>query len=253
MLNFDVSVTQPCSEDWGAMRGDARSRYCDVCAKPVVDLTRLKASEVELLAMRADAGESLCGRVTRRTDGSLVMLAAATSRPGKSVRGVVMSAALAAGIPAAAQMTRGEGPAATAVSADGTTEQPAAPVAEPGGAVIYGKLLRPDGGHVDSGLIYMGGYWYVADDRGRFEIHAKPGVYDFAMQTGEGQVERVGSVTLHEGVQSFGELRTRAGQTGLMEESYATAGAMVMTVRWSWEARLRHPLLYARSVVRRMR
>jgi hypothetical protein len=167
---------------------------------------------------------------------------------------VLLSAALAAGLPAAAQTT-GMTPA---------IEVAVAPHASEGNddsqAVLTGRLLKPDGTPVDSGLIYLAGEHsssgvYVVDSLGRFELHAAPGSYDVVVQTGTTQAEHIPLVVLHEGQQSVGDVKTLAGRGDLVasaDESF-TMGDVVSTIRWSWRNRFRHPVLYVRSVVHRRR
>ncbi len=156
---------------------------------------------------------------------------------------MLLSTALVAGLPAAAQRA---------------TEAPPVPAELPGKAVVIGRLLRPDGSRVDSGLISFvregySGPLFVADDRGRFEIDVEPGVYDVYVQTGSEQAERMGAVELHAGVQSFGDVRTRAGQPGFAAETETTMGNVIAIVSWDWKMKLRHPVLYVRSVRHRNR
>ena len=231
------------------MRGSSQARRCGVCEKTVHDLAHLTAGKVEVLAMRAAAGDAVCARITRRSDGEL-MMRQEREIAGRSYAGaVVLSAALTAGLPAAGQTPQGStlvaeaGPHASAELVR-VEEHPAE-------AIITGRLLKPDGTPVEAGLIYISGSFYVADDRGRFELHAAPGTYDVAVQTGPRQAEHMPSVVLHEGKQSFGDVRTLANQADLLDSYSTTGGVMKSTVRWSWRGRLRHPVLYLRSVARR--
>ncbi len=242
---MELTTPEPCSEAWDAMRGDSRQRYCEECAKTVHNLAGLTRREVELLAMRADAGERVCCRITRDIDGSVVLRGDAGRGHGLRSGSVLLSAAIAAALPAAAQMTN-VAPGASAVSSAGM-------------ARVTGRLLKPDGSPVDTGLIAFGpdggstGF-YVADSSGRFEFEAPPGLYDFVVQTGSGQAQHMPVVALHEGEQSFGDVRTEAGRSDLdLNVAYSsTGGALSSTISWSWHGRLRHPLLYVRSVLRKL-
>src|SRR5579875_196069 len=206
---FDVSVQQPCTENWDAMRAHGRERFCESCERSVNDLSRMTDGQVEELAMRAAAGERVCARVTRRSDGSLVTLGSESTQAAKLARGALLAGAFAAGIPAAAQELGG------AVDTQSQTEvilKEVAPQPQPvpGKAVVIGRLLHPDGRRVETGLVYVQDAngmqpLYVVDASGWFEIHVPPGVYDFVLQTGKDQVESVPAVVLHEGVQEFGD------------------------------------------------
>ena len=247
---FELSVARPCEESWEAMRREGRSRFCEACGKSVQDLSRMTEGEVRLLAMRAAAGEALCGRVTRRGDGSVVTLG--PGQRGARARGVVLSAALAAGLPSVAQSVKGAGDSEIVLK-----EVAPEPQSIPGKAVVIGRLLHPDGRRVDTGLVFVQsaqdgtGPLYVVDESGWFEIHATPGVYNFVVQTGKDQVERVRGVVLHEGVQEFADIRTRSGQQSEMETTITVGELVGIRTRWGWGA-LRHPVLYARYLARRM-
>jgi hypothetical protein len=242
---LEVSTPDPCTQSWEAMRGDLRHRHCAECAKTVHNLASLTRREVELLAMRAVAGEEVCSRITRDVDGELVMKA--DPKHSHLSRSVVLSAALMAGLPAAAQS------ASVAPKADAAAAGQSAGVAR-----VTGRLLKPDGSPVDTGLIYVApegaaGQFYVVDSIGMFEFRVPPGTYDFAVQTGPGEAQRIRTALLHEGEQSFGDVKTQAGRDDLtMTAEYTTGGAMTSRISWSWRGRLRHPVLYARSLVRKL-
>jgi hypothetical protein len=256
---FEVEIAEPCSQSWAAMRAVSGGRHCDACRRDVVDVASLTAKQAELLAMRSAAGDSICARVTRDGAGELVLRRDTGGRL-PAMRGVLMSAVLAAGVPALAQGVDG---------AERVKLPPCGPPAKPDETVtgcdrveppatVTGTLRHPDGTAVTSGLVRVSGHneykWYVVDELGTFEIHEEPGTYDFIVQTGPDQAEHVGVVELHAGYQAFGEMRTQAGQAALVDDnSYTTVGEMVMTLKkWGWKTRLRHPLLYVRSVIRRL-
>jgi hypothetical protein len=207
--------------------------------------------------MRAAAGERICARITRRVDGGLVTLGPERGRAGRVAQGALLAGAFAAGLPAVAQGlghgVQGQGDAEVILK-----EVPPEPQPIPGMAVVIGRLLHPDGRRVDTGLVYVQnaqgyGPLYVVDASGWFEIHTAPGVYNFVVRTGKDQIERVPGVVLHEGVQQFADIRTRAvEQATEFEETYTTVGTMVsrVTTRWGWHA-FRHPVLYFRYLVRK--
>ncbi len=74
-----ITIPVPCPQEWRRMRGDRRTRHCDLCGKNVHNLAAMTADEVVTLVKKND-GE-LCGLVTRRTDGTLLT---AGHRPGLS-------------------------------------------------------------------------------------------------------------------------------------------------------------------------
>lgn len=65
-----VTVESPCPVDWDAMEGDDRNRFCRECGQSVVDLSALRRDDAAALV--AGAGDSLCGRITRLRDGSVL-------------------------------------------------------------------------------------------------------------------------------------------------------------------------------------
>jgi hypothetical protein len=65
-----ITIPVPCPQEWRRMRGDKRSRHCDLCGKNVHNLAAMTSDEVVALIKKND-GE-LCGLVTRRPDGTLL-------------------------------------------------------------------------------------------------------------------------------------------------------------------------------------
>lgn len=267
LSGVELRTVKACGEDWGAMQGGGRARFCAACEKTVHDVAKMSPREVERLALRAVMGEEVCARLTRRSDGELVTLEARGGRVVGTAAGVVMAAAVAVGS-AAAQETK-----PLAVEEDYPPCEPL--LANPPGtanygvvhgcwklqppATVTGRVLRPDGSPVSGGLLLVRGErgetLYVLDEIGTFEIHEEPGTYQLMLQTKADEARRIGGVKLHEGYQSFGDVKMLAGQDGLVtDEINVTMGAMVSTVsRMPWWAPFRHPVGYARYVGRRLR
>src|SRR5690606_19678350 len=59
-----ISVPQPCSEDWDKMTPHEQGRFCDSCRKCVVDFTRFTDGEVYRF-FTEHKGEKVCGRINR--------------------------------------------------------------------------------------------------------------------------------------------------------------------------------------------
>lgn len=57
---FEISVQQPCSQDWQSMQPIERGRHCLSCQKSVVDFTTMTDQEVYLHL--AQASGKVCGR-----------------------------------------------------------------------------------------------------------------------------------------------------------------------------------------------
>jgi hypothetical protein len=75
MAKFDnplnnLKVASPCSQDWNAMLGDNRKRYCGECKLNVYNLSGMTRSEAENLIMSAEG--RLCVRFYTRADGSVL-------------------------------------------------------------------------------------------------------------------------------------------------------------------------------------
>ena len=92
MHRDQVPIPEPCGEDWDAMDGDERRRFCRSCAKHVHDLSAVSAPEAEALLADGDR----CVRYRARPDGRL--------RHHPVLAGAALGALLV-GVPAAASVT----------------------------------------------------------------------------------------------------------------------------------------------------
>ena len=75
MAKFDsplnnLKVASPCSQDWNAMIGDNRKRYCGECKLNVFNLSGMSRAEAENLIMNAEG--RLCVKFYKRADGSVI-------------------------------------------------------------------------------------------------------------------------------------------------------------------------------------
>lgn len=75
MANFDnplndLKVASPCSQDWNAMIGSERKRYCGECKLNVYNLSGMTRAEAENLITSAEG--RLCVRFYKRADGSVI-------------------------------------------------------------------------------------------------------------------------------------------------------------------------------------
>lgn len=66
-----IAIASPCTADWNAMTGDARSRFCGQCRLHVHDLSAMTTVEAEALLLAAGKGR-LCVRFHRRADGRVL-------------------------------------------------------------------------------------------------------------------------------------------------------------------------------------
>lgn len=58
---IQISIPQPCSENWNKMTPQEQGRFCDICQKCVVDLTNLSDAELYQYLLK-NKGQKACGR-----------------------------------------------------------------------------------------------------------------------------------------------------------------------------------------------
>jgi len=61
MRKIQLSIPQPCHEDWNRMTQDEKGRFCNACQKHVMDFTNM--TDGELAAFFTKPSNSLCGRL----------------------------------------------------------------------------------------------------------------------------------------------------------------------------------------------
>ena len=64
MKNTFLKINKPCSEHWENMTPNERGRFCDSCAKNVIDFTKLSQAEISK-KVQSTKGE-ICARVTKQ-------------------------------------------------------------------------------------------------------------------------------------------------------------------------------------------
>ncbi|MGB0431070.1 MAG: carboxypeptidase-like regulatory domain-containing protein [Bacteroidia bacterium] len=67
---YKLKIEQPCSQKWSSMTENEKGRFCAKCSKNIIDLTQLSDAEI-LETYKANAG-SLCGRITKKQNNSLL-------------------------------------------------------------------------------------------------------------------------------------------------------------------------------------
>jgi hypothetical protein len=70
---FDVNklrVAAPCSAPWDAMRGDEKSRHCEMCSLNVYNFSEMTEREVRNLIEKTEG--RICGRLFLRADGTVL-------------------------------------------------------------------------------------------------------------------------------------------------------------------------------------
>jgi hypothetical protein len=66
----NVRIASPCSASWDDMVGDDKVRFCGNCAKDVFNLSAMTRDEAQLLL--ASRGSSMCARLYKRADGTVL-------------------------------------------------------------------------------------------------------------------------------------------------------------------------------------
>jgi hypothetical protein len=66
----NIKIASPCSQDWEAMSGDNRQRFCGDCKLNVYNLSGMSKAEAENLLLNAEG--RLCVRYYKRADGTIL-------------------------------------------------------------------------------------------------------------------------------------------------------------------------------------
>jgi hypothetical protein len=66
----NIKIASPCSQDWDAMIGDNRRRFCGECKLNVYNLSGMTKAEAENLVSNEEG--RLCVRFYKRADGSVI-------------------------------------------------------------------------------------------------------------------------------------------------------------------------------------
>ncbi len=104
-----LRIASPCSASWDGMVGDERVRFCGQCQKNVYNVAGMTRDEAFAL-LRANAGGTVCMRLFRRADGTVMTSDCPTGLKKKRVRRLAMVAGgLAAAATASAFVTLGAG------------------------------------------------------------------------------------------------------------------------------------------------
>jgi hypothetical protein len=94
-----LQVVNPCDQEWDAMSGDDRARFCARCNEHVHDLSRMTRAEVERLL--SASGERCCVRYAADADGRVRTLDYAPPRRPRFRAWVWLPLSLLAGAGAA--------------------------------------------------------------------------------------------------------------------------------------------------------
>jgi hypothetical protein len=72
MKKIQLSIPEPCHEDWSKMTQEEKGRFCNSCKKTVIDFTGM--SDRELIAFFKKPSGSLCGRFNREQLGRDIVI-----------------------------------------------------------------------------------------------------------------------------------------------------------------------------------
>ena len=136
----DLRIASPCPADWNQMVGDDRMRHCAECNLNVYNLSAMTEREIQQLVARTQG--RLCGRMYRRSDGTIITqdcpkglraVARRVSRTAAAVLTAVMSVSFAF----AENKQKADPPAPTVCREPGV----ALSVQDPTGAVIPNAVV----------------------------------------------------------------------------------------------------------------
>lgn len=62
MKKIQLSIPEPCHENWDSMAPTEQGRYCNACAKEVIDFSNMSDSDVLNYFLKKKENEKVCGR-----------------------------------------------------------------------------------------------------------------------------------------------------------------------------------------------
>jgi len=89
-----ITIASPCTQDWDAMTGDEKRRFCGECRLHVHDVSQMTRREAQALLANADG--RVCVRLWRRPDGRVLTKDCVTVRERLRRRVRVLRTAAAA-------------------------------------------------------------------------------------------------------------------------------------------------------------
>lgn len=69
---FRLDIPKPCHENWDKMLPNEKGRFCESCAKSVIDFTAMPTAEIEAYFVQ-HAGKKVCGRFRNEQLDSIVI------------------------------------------------------------------------------------------------------------------------------------------------------------------------------------
>jgi hypothetical protein len=143
-----LPIKSPCTQDWDAMEGSAKQRYCGECDQTVHNLSAMTRAEAQRVLDRRQSGQRLCVRYSTGHDGEIMFQRASFIPAGLLVRTrqVALGASLAAAAVVAVTDLPGcvpAGPVSGAVAARAVADEAVEQLAEAGTCSISLEPLLP--------------------------------------------------------------------------------------------------------------
>jgi len=108
-MSQDFKIASPCTASWDRMEGDDKVRYCSECTLHVYNFAAMSPAEIEELT--ATHTGRLCGRLYRRSDGTILTRDCSVGariivKRRTYLAGAALAAVLSLGSAAAAQVSK---------------------------------------------------------------------------------------------------------------------------------------------------
>jgi hypothetical protein len=237
LLPFEINVDIPCNETWSEMRGSSQVRHCSSCDRQVHDFAAMTPRQIDRLV--AESGGHLCGRITRREDGSLVTLEPTTGRARLAAVGL----SLALGVAPMALAQSGAPAPPASFSLSGTVKD------IQGGAIAGSKIILMRGATAFADV--------ATDGAGQFSVLLPAGKYELRV-TAEGFSHFSAFVSTNSENAAVAEVTLKPAMEVNLQVTTtpatldATTGGELSIDYGPWYRRLwfhlRHPVLYVRHI-----
>lgn len=159
-----ISITNPCSQNWDTMAKKEAGRFCDQCQKNVVDFT--KHSDKDILQYLQQASGKVCGRFRlTQLNRDLILL---HERKYWSVKPVAIAASMAA-LLISGRINAGK-VRLTTITTLSPYEKSQVPVTGPGGSIIISATVRDtSGAAIKSAMVTIEKDTIYTDQNGFFQ------------------------------------------------------------------------------------
>jgi hypothetical protein len=61
---MNITISQPCMEDWQKMTPEKQGKFCDTCAKSVIDFSQQSMADIKTY-FQENQGQKVCGRFSK--------------------------------------------------------------------------------------------------------------------------------------------------------------------------------------------